>query len=67
MKVRIDRNRCEGHGRCQALAPELFEPDEFGNATAVADGIVPPEMEGKARLAAANCPEYAVRVVEDVG
>ncbi|MDE0416946.1 MAG: ferredoxin [bacterium] len=67
MKVRIDRDRCEGHGRCHALAPGLFELDAFGHATALADGNVPPGMEGKARLAAANCPEYAVRVVEDDG
>ncbi len=67
MKVRIDRDCCEGHGRCHALAPELFDLDEFGNAMAVADGIVPPGMEGTARLAAANCPEYAVRIVENAG
>ena len=65
MKVRIDRDRCQGHGRCHALAPELFELDELGHATAVADGIVATGMEGKARLAAANCPEYAVRIVEN--
>ena len=67
MKVRIDRDRCEGHGRCHALAPGLFELDDFGHATALADGNVTPGMEDKARLAAANCPEYAVRVVEDDG
>ncbi len=67
MKVRVDPDRCEGHARCHALAPELFEPDDFGNATAVGDGAVPPGMEGRARLAAANCPEYAVEIVEDGG
>ena len=67
MKVRVDPDRCEGHSRCHALAPELFEPDALGNATAVGDGAVPRGMEGKARLAAANCPEYAVEIVEDAG
>ena len=67
VKVRIDRDRCEGHNRCHALAPELFELDGFGNATVVADGTVPAGMEGKARLAEANCPEFAVQVVEDAG
>ena len=67
MKVRIDRDRCEGHARCHALAPGLFGLDDFGHAAALADGIVPPGMEGAARLAAANCPEYAVGVVEDAG
>ena len=65
MKVRVDPERCEGHSRCHALAPDLFALDDFGNATAVGDGAVPPGMEGKARLAVANCPEYAVEIVED--
>jgi ferredoxin len=26
----------------------------------IGDGTVPPELEDKARLAIANCPEYAV-------
>lgn len=65
MKVRVDPDRCEGHNRCRALAPELFELDEFGHATATGAGAVPPGMEGKARLAVANCPEYAVEIVED--
>ena len=67
MIVRVDPGRCEGHSRCHSLAPELFELDDFGNATAVGDGAVPPGMEGKARLAAANCPERAVEIVEDSG
>ena len=67
MKVRVDPERCEGHSRCHALAPNLFELDDFGNATAVGEGRVPPGMETKAGLAVANCPEYAVEIVEDAG
>ena len=65
MKVRVDPERCEGHNRCHALAPGLFELDDFGTATAAGDGAVPPELEAKARLAAANCPEFAVEIVEE--
>ena len=67
VKVRVDPGRCEGHSRCHSLAPELFELDDFGNATAVGDGSVPPGMEDRARLAAANCPEHAVEIVGDTG
>ena len=67
MKLRVDPDRCEGHNRCHSLAPELFELDRFGNATARGDGAVPPAMEARARLAVANCPEYAVQIVEDAG
>ena len=67
MKIRVLPDRCEGHSRCHSLAPELFELDDFGYSTARGDGVVPPGMEDKARLAAANCPEYAIEVVEDMG
>ena len=30
MRLRIDAEMCTGHGRCYALAPEVFEPDEDG-------------------------------------
>ena len=62
LRVTVDRERCQGHTRCNAIAPELFELDDLGNAREVGDGLVPPELEQKARLAEANCPEEAVSV-----
>ena len=41
MRIRVNENLCQGHGRCYALVPDLFESDDFGNATAVNDGQVP--------------------------
>ena len=64
MKIHVDRDRCEGHGRCYALAPALVEPDDIGNGQEIGDGTVPPDQEHNARLAAVNCPERAV-VLED--
>ena len=60
MRIRIDRERCEGHGRCYTLAPALVEPDDLGNGQEIADGSVPPDQEDNARQAEANCPEHAV-------
>jgi ferredoxin len=65
LKVRVDRERCQGHARCFALAPELFELDNLGNAHAVGDGVVPPALADKASLAQANCPELAIELVEE--
>jgi ferredoxin len=64
MKVRVRSEQCQGHARCVAVAPELFALDEFGNSQAVGSGTVPPGLERKARLAKANCPEFAVHVME---
>jgi ferredoxin len=65
MRVRVDDDKCQGHGRCYALAPELFESDDYGNAVVVGDGVVPEGMEERARLAVDNCPEYAIEIVDD--
>lgn len=65
MKIRINQNRCQGHNRCKAIAPELFELDDFGNAREAGDGRVPPGMEEKSALARANCPETAIEIVEE--
>jgi ferredoxin len=64
MRVELDTEKCQGHNRCYALAPELFDVDDYGTAVIIGDGSVPPELEEKARLAAANCPEYAITVVD---
>jgi ferredoxin len=65
LRVHVDQDKCQGHSRCKALAPELFDLDEFGNAHEAGDGIVPEGMEDKAWLAKANCPEEAVEITED--
>ena len=65
MKVRVDQDKCQGHNRCYALAPQLFEVDDFGLSAVVGDGTVASGLEEVARLAVANCPEYAVQIIEE--
>ena len=65
MKITVDPEKCTGHARCYGLAPDLFSVDDYGLASVVGDGSVPPELEDKARLAIANCPEYAIEVFEE--
>ena len=60
MKVQINADRCQGHGRCYDLAPELFGEDDEGYGTVLGDGVVPADAEDLARRAAANCPERAI-------
>ena len=62
MKVQIDPERCQGHGRCYDLAPDLFGDDEEGYGQVLGDGIVSPPAERNARLAVVNCPEHAIEV-----
>jgi ferredoxin len=65
MRVHVDQEKCQGHNRCYALGPQLFDVDDLGNAHEIGDGEVPPELEDKARLAAANCPEFAIAIEEE--
>ena len=63
MRVQIDAEACQGHGRCYDLAPEVFGEDEDGYAVLLCEGgRVPAGHEDVARLAVANCPESALTV-----
>ncbi len=64
VKIAIDSERCEGHGRCYSLAPKLVEPDDLGNGRVIGDGTVPADQEDNARQAEGNCPERAVLLEE---
>ncbi len=64
MRLHLDSEKCQGHNRCYALAPELFDVDDYGQAVLLLDGDVPAELQDKARLAAANCPEFAIKVTD---
>jgi len=65
MRLVIDDDKCEGHGRCYSIAKQLFEPDEIGNGVVLGDGVVPPELEHEARLAVENCPELAISLIDE--
>jgi ferredoxin len=67
LRIHIDHERCQGHARCVAVASELFQLDAFGNGHETGDGIVRPGPEVKVRLAAADCPELAISIIEKQG
>ena len=62
--MRLDRERCQGHGRCYVLAPVVFEPDDDGRGLVVAE-MVPRVLAESARLGSDNCPEDAITVIDD--
>ena len=64
MRVRVDQEKCQGHNRCYALAPDVFDVDDMGAAFVLIDGDLPSEFEAGARNGAANCPEYAITIEE---
>lgn len=64
MKVRIDAERCQGHGRCFTAAPSLFTFDDLGSGVVIGDGTLDDETVDLARLAVLNCPEHAIFIEE---
>jgi ferredoxin len=67
LRLHVDPDKCQGHSRCKTIAPDLFVLDAFGHAQPVGDGRVPPDQAAQARLARANCPEYAIRLSCEAG
>jgi ferredoxin len=65
VKVRINPESCQGHGRCYDLAPGLFKDDDEGYGQVLGDGIVSQAATRDARLAALNCPERAIELLEE--
>jgi ferredoxin len=58
-RVCVDAERCEGHGRCYTLAPNVFDADEVGHSVVLVENVSG-ELEAQAVVAEQNCPEGAI-------
>ncbi|MCK8647111.1 ferredoxin [Mycobacterium colombiense] len=63
MKIDVDRDRCEGHGMCEVIAPKLFSVDDEGHLTVLTDDVAPSD-EAQVRDAMLACPVAALRLSE---
>ena len=64
MRVRVDPDRCGGHGICVAEFPDMFQLTDEGWAEATIDELSA-EQEVAARTAVAHCPAVAI-IIEEV-
>jgi NADH:ubiquinone oxidoreductase subunit F (NADH-binding)/ferredoxin len=62
-KLAVDWSRCDGHGLCSAVAPEIIRLDANG-FPAFPQTPLPPWLENGARKAVNVCPALALRLVE---
>ncbi|MFI9405102.1 ferredoxin [Nocardia sp. NPDC052316] len=60
MRVVADRTRCEGHGMCEALAPNLFRVGDDGIVTPLAD-MIDESAQDLVQLVVDSCPVEALR------
>ncbi|MFZ0179189.1 MAG: ferredoxin [Candidatus Dormiibacterota bacterium] len=57
----IDRIKCDGHGVCADLVPELIELDDWGYPI-IRPGAVPDSVLPHAKRAVSGCPTLALRL-----
>jgi ferredoxin len=63
MKLRIDPERCQGHGRCWDVAPELIDCDDEGRGVVTTEDVDGPQI-ALAQVAVRTCPERAVTLTD---
>lgn len=61
MKLTVDTNKCSGHARCYAVAPEVFDIDDVGYAVPM-DRAVSEPLDAQIVAGIAACPERAISV-----
>lgn len=59
LKMTIDRIKCDGHGLCAELLPELIRLDDWGYPI-IAPGPIPERLVPLAQRAVDTCPVLAL-------
>lgn len=59
VRVKVDRDRCEGNAVCLGIAPDIFDLDDEDYAVVKTDPI-PPDQEDLAEQSIAECPRAAL-------
>jgi ferredoxin len=58
-QLAVDRIRCDGHGLCAELLPELIRLDDWGYPI-IAPGAIPNHLLPPAKRATEQCPVLAL-------
>lgn len=64
MRIRVDRDLCQGHGVCESEAPAVFEVSKAGELT-VLDETPPDAERSRVELAVEYCPTHALTIEEE--
>jgi ferredoxin len=59
VRVKVDRDRCEGNAVCLGIAPDIFDLDDEDYAVVKADPV-PADQEALAEQAIVECPRAAL-------
>ena len=64
MKVMVDTDMCEGHGKCEMAAPGIFKLGDDDLSIVLVDEV-PKEREPDVERAIRLCPRYAIAWVKE--
>jgi ferredoxin len=68
MRISVDAEQCNGHGRCYTISPDVYAPDDEGFcADRGRSREIPAGFEAAARAGAQACPEGAITIVPTRG
>jgi ferredoxin len=65
VKIKVDRDLCQGHGVCRTEAPELFDVDREIEQVIVKDERPPESLRAKVEAAVRYCPTRALAIEEE--
>ena len=63
MRVHVNPDMCEAHGKCEMTAPEVFELGDDDLSRVKLDPV-PEELREKVERAIRLCPRQAISVIE---
>ncbi|MHB8313127.1 MAG: ferredoxin [Candidatus Dormibacteria bacterium] len=61
-QLKVDMDRCQGHGICAVLAGDLVDLDQWGFPVITSDPLSEPAQLRRARWAVAACPARALQL-----
>jgi ferredoxin len=64
MKVSVNHDLCEGHGKCEASAPAIFEVRDDDLSHVLVDDVPPDQLENVEK-AIRLCPRAAISWVQE--
>jgi len=64
MRVRVDPNKCEGHGTCVDASPEIFQFEDDDVVKVLDPEPSDPAIQKSVTRAVSVCPVAAIEIVE---
>jgi sterol 14-demethylase len=65
VRIKVDRDLCQGHAVCRSEAPEVFDVDRESEQVIVKDERPPESLRAKVVAAVRYCPTRALSIEEE--